>query len=140
MSKQYIYYFIVFFEVAGGRVHFISVLVPWMRACLLASLSVHCFKPLYMNPLDPFLLSPDSGVTHICVHKQKQRNTMFAISTIGVFFSLAVHCLSISKFPLTEDKSLSFKLVDNVLLDQIDEVILGSIRNHTNYNKVKHFT
>ena len=40
---------------------------------------------------------------------------------------------------MTRDKSLFFKLVDNVLLDQTDEVILGSIRNHTNYNKVKHF-
>ena len=62
--------------------HFISVLVPWRRACLLASLIAHCFKPLYMNPLNPFLLSPDSGGTHICVHKQKQRNAMFAISII----------------------------------------------------------
>ena len=50
-----------------------------------------------------------------------------------------MHCLSIKKFPLTRDKSWYFKLVNNVLLDQIAEVILGSIRNHTNYNKVKHF-
>ena len=46
---------------------------------LLASLIVHCFKPLCMNPVNPFTLSPDSGVKHICVHKQKQTIAMFTI-------------------------------------------------------------
>ena len=45
---------------------------------------------------------------------------MFAISAIGVFSSLAVHCLAINKCLLTGEQSLSFKLVNNVPFDQID--------------------
>ena len=47
--------------------------------------------------MNPLILSPHSGVIHICVHKQKKRNAMFAISIIGVFFSLSMHCLTINK-------------------------------------------
>ena len=81
-----------------GGLHFISILVPWRRVCLLASLIIHCFKPLYVNPLNPFLLSPDSVVTHICVHKQKQRHAMFTI--IKYYFSLSpiVHVILLSSY------------------------------------------
>ena len=53
---------------------------------------------------------------------------MFAISTIGVYFSFAVQCFTIKKFPITADQSLYVKLLNNVNIDQIDEVFSGPIK------------
>ena len=78
------------------------------------------------------------GDTNLCTQAEAKECSVCHFNKM-CFFSLAVHCLTINKFALTRMQSLSFKLVNNVLLDQIDEAILGSIRNHTNYNKIKHF-
>ena len=68
------------------------------------------------------------GVTHICVHKQRKRNALLAISTIGVCFSFAVHCFTIIKFLMIADQSLYVKLLNNVNIDQIDEFFSGHIK------------
>ena len=68
-------------------------------------------------------------MTHIGVHKQRKRNALLAILTIGVCFSTAFHYVTIVKFQMTADQSLYVKLLNNVNIYQIDDFFSCNIKN-----------
>ena len=78
-------------------------------------------------------------MTHIVhiVNKQRKRNALLAISTIGVCFSTAFHCVTIVKFQMTADQSLYVKVLKNVNIYQIEDFFSGNIK--TQYKKIKDF-
>ena len=80
---------------------------------MLNYLIVYCSKPMYVLPLNPSICHRTVGVTHIGVHKQRKRNALLAISTIGVCFSTAFHWITIVKFQMTADQSLYVKVCQN---------------------------
>ena len=100
----------------------------WGLVCLITWFSIvprQCMSFLWTLPLCHHIV----GVTHICVHKQRKRSTLLAISTIGICFSTAVHCVTIIKFQMTADQSLYVKQLDNVNIYQIDEFFSAHIKS-----------